>query len=82
DALEGSPVRLVCTYRGAGTEYGFGIQDVARSVPVSSVLMTRPCDTERQFWHRDPPVERVTDTRLQLTLDAVSEREAAPKTVH
>ena len=72
--------RLVCTYRGRGTEYGFSVDgDEPRDifqVPTGSPILMRgklwPETPISGFKHRSPPIEGIGQTRLVLALDTVS----------
>lgn len=79
-------VRLICTYRGPGTEYGEGQghDDSPREVfnaPTGAPLILRgklwPGHGTSGFLHRSPPVEGTGQTRLVLVLDPVAEPKAA-----
>ena len=76
-------VRLVCTYRGTGTQYGNG-QDgdeptVIQTVPTGDPILLRgtlwPEHPKTGLLHRSPPIEGTGETRLVLVLDAVSDPE-------
>lgn len=75
--IDAITARLICTYRGSGTEYGFAVDgadpDSIQSVPTSSVIVLRgtrwpeqPCTGLK---HRSPPIEGTGETRLVLVLD-------------
>ncbi|MEQ8290916.1 MAG: DUF1826 domain-containing protein [Roseovarius sp.] len=78
-------VRLICTYRGTGTEYGAGQGgDVPREVfnaPTGAPLLLRgklwPARGTSELLHRSPPVEGTGETRLVLVLDPVADPEDA-----
>lgn len=69
--------RLICTYRGIGTQYGFATSDgdpgeiftVATGSPI--VLRGRlwPERPDAGLRHRSPPIEGTGETRLVLVLD-------------
>ena len=76
--------RMICTYRGAGTQYGVG-QDAAdpehpQDVPTGSPLLLRgslwPETPRSGLLHRSPPIEGTGETRLLLVLDPVIEPQA------
>lgn len=79
-------VRLICTYRGTGTEYGEGQGgDVPREVfnaPTGAPLLLRgklwPSGGGGNVLHRSPPIEGTGETRLVLVLDPVTDPETAP----
>lgn len=75
--LDAVTVRLVCTYRGQGTQYGTAIahEDPARvhTVPTGSPILLRgtlwPGSAGIRLRHRSPPIEGTGETRLVLVLD-------------
>ena len=71
--------RLVCTYRGPGTQYGTG-RDGAEPDPVFSVPTGAPVLLRGTLWrdggapgllHRSPPIEGTGLVRLVLVLDPI-----------
>ena len=75
--------RLICTYRGSGTQYGIGVMgdepsDVF-SVPTGSPILLRgtlwPASLKVGLLHRSPPIEGTGETRLVLVLDPVADLE-------
>jgi hypothetical protein len=77
--------RLVCTYRGTGTQYGVARDDapkVVHTVPTGSPFVMRGTLWQAQpdpgLLHRSPPIEGTGETRLMLALDPVTEPEAEP----
>lgn len=76
DAITG---RLVCTYRGTGTQYGTSLQDqdplhVFTARTGSPVLLRGslwPPQPETGLLHRSPPIEGTGETRLVLVVDPV-----------
>jgi hypothetical protein len=75
--------RLVCTYRGTGTQYGISNNgsDPARvlTVPTCAPILLRgtkwPEAPGSGLLHRSPPIEGTGATRLVLVLDPLSELE-------
>ncbi|MDE9450293.1 DUF1826 domain-containing protein [Aliiroseovarius sp. Z3] len=75
--------RLVCTYRGTGTQYGIGVDsgDPRRifTVPTGAPILMRgtlwPAQPRSGLLHRSPPIEGSGETRLVLVLDPVTEPE-------
>ena len=71
--------RLVCTYRGTGTQYGVSADgtDPQRvfTVPTGAPVLLRgtlwPTDPPSGLLHRSPPIEGTGETRLVLVLDPV-----------
>ena len=76
--------RLVCTYRGTGTQYGVveGEGDPARisTVGAGSPLVMRgslwPTEPVSGLRHRSPPIEGTGEVRLLLVLDPVEGADA------
>lgn len=75
--------RLVCTYRGTGTQYGFSRngddpEDVF-TVPTGAPIQLRgtlwPVQPPSGLLHRSPPIEGTGETRLVLVLDPVFDPE-------
>ncbi len=71
--------RLLCTYRGAGTEYSF-LDDQKRpaehfSTPNCSAIVLRgtkwPTDCANNLVHRSPEINDENETRLLLVIDTV-----------
>lgn len=71
--------RLVCTYRGTGTQYGNlarqGDPDPVHTVPTGSPIILRgshwPEVPTSGLLHRSPPIQGTGETRLVLTLEPV-----------
>lgn len=90
--IDAVTARLVCTYRGTGTQYGIATPtaDPARifTVPTSSPILLRgtlwPTTPRSHLKHRSPPIEGTGQTRLVLVLDPVTEPkdEPDPKFIH
>lgn len=75
--------RLVCTYRGPGTQYGLSTDGAEPSriyqVPTGAPILLRGTlwpGEATGLMHRSPPIERMGITRLVLVLDMVDEMEA------
>ncbi|QFT95118.1 hypothetical protein FIU86_19870 [Roseovarius sp. THAF9] len=75
--------RLVCTYRGTGTQYGVARDDapkVVHTVPTGSPFVMRgtlwPAQPDPHLLHRSPPIEGTGETRLMLALDPVTDPDA------
>lgn len=71
--------RLVCTYRGTGTQYGISIDGAEPervfTVPTGAPALLRgtrwPGRSESDLLHRSPPIEGTGETRLVLVLDPI-----------
>lgn len=81
--IDSITARLVCTYRGQGTQYGISTdgQDPERvfSVATGAPILLRgtlwPARPASGLLHRSPPIEGSGETRLVLVLDAMSSAE-------
>ncbi len=81
--IDAVTARLVCTYRGTGTQYGVLADDEEPShvftVPACAPIILRgtewPDAPKSGLRHRSPPIEGTGETRLLLVLDPLSELE-------
>ena len=90
--IDAVTARLICTYRGSGTQYGFapdGEQpDNVHSVSTGSAMLLRGTKWLEQpaagLLHRSPPIEGTDETRLLLVLDPVADAgaEQTPEILH
>lgn len=77
--------RLVCTYRGTGTQYGLrqGTEDPVqiRTLGTGSAILMRgtrwPEQPRAGFVHRSPPIEGTGQSRLVLVLDPIDDPDEA-----
>ena len=77
--IDAVTARLVCTYRGTGTQYGISPdgEDPNRvfTVPTGSPILLRgtcwPKTPKSGLLHRSPPIEGTGETRLLLVLDPI-----------
>ena len=84
--IDAVTTRLVCTYRGPGTQYCFSADGTDSSnifdVPTSSPIVMRgtlwPTKERSGFLHRSPPIEGSGKTRLLLVLDPISDPKIVP----
>lgn len=75
--------RLVCTFRGTGTQYGnaWNGEDLPQvsTVPTGAPIVLRgahwPTSPLSRLKHRSPPIEGSGQSRLVLVLDPISEPE-------
>ncbi len=84
--------RLVCTYRGTGTQYGVSTDGAEPrrifTVPTGAPILLRgtlcPMRPRSGLLHRSPPIEGTGETRLVLVLDPLVHLEDEPEqeTVH
>ena len=88
--IDAIKARLICTYRGSGTQYGISTDGhEPRSifaVPTGSPMIMRgtlwPETPKSGLLHRSPPVEGTGETRLVLVLDPVIDLEAEQEPHH
>ena len=81
--IDAVTARLVCTYRGTGTQYGIstGGSEPRRifTVPTGAPILLRgtlwPERPRSGLLHRSPPIEGTGETRLVLVLDPVLDPE-------
>ncbi|MGY6411964.1 MAG: DUF1826 domain-containing protein, partial [Alkalilacustris sp.] len=77
--------RLLCTYRGTGTQLGIAPDgrdpDPIHTAPTGAVLILRgtlwPTDPSANLHHRSPPIAGTGETRLLLVLDPIFDPEEA-----
>lgn len=82
--IDAIKARLICTYRGSGTQYGISTDGAEPrqifSVPTGSAMIMRgtlwPETPKSGLLHRSPPIEGTGETRLVLVLDPVEDLEA------
>ncbi|MEL7098688.1 MAG: DUF1826 domain-containing protein [Pseudomonadota bacterium] len=80
DALR---ARLVCTYRGTGTQYGMAAPRTepaqVHTVPTGAPILLRgtlwPAPEAGSLLHRSPPIEGTGEVRLVLVLDPMERGE-------
>jgi hypothetical protein len=81
--IDAITARLVCTYRGTGTQYGIS-HDGAEPERIFTVLTGTPILLRGTLWpeqprsgllHRSPPIEGSGETRLVLVLDPIFDLE-------
>ena len=83
--IDAVTARLICTYRGTGTQYGISTDEAEPrrifTVPTGApVLLRGTLWLERpraDLLHRSPPIEGTGETRLVLVLDPVDDPEEA-----
>lgn len=79
--LDALSARLICTYRGTGTQYGISADgndpEHIQTVGTGSALILRgsqwPEAPVSGLLHRSPPIEGTGETRLLLVLDPVGD---------
>ena len=84
--IDAIKARLVCTYRGTGTQYGVSADgdEPGRiyTVPTGAPILLRgklwPEHPTSGLLHRSPPIEGSGETRLVLVLDPISDPEEEP----
>lgn len=81
--IDAITARLVCTYRGTGTQYGLSTNGVEPTrvftVQTGAPILLRgtlcPEQPPSGLLHRSPPIEGTGETRLVLVLDPISDPE-------
>ena len=81
--IDAVTARLVCTYRGTGTQYGISTDGAEPrrifTVPTGAPIVLRgtlwPERPRSGLLHRSPPIEGTGETRLVLVLDPVDDPE-------
>lgn len=81
--IDAITARLICTYRGTGTQYGISTDGAEPkrvfTVPTGSPMVMRgtlwPEDPKSGMMHRSPPIEGTGETRFVLVLDPVFDLE-------
>lgn len=81
--IDNVTARLVCTFRGTGTQIGLAdggaepevIHTVAQGQPIVLRGARWPATPPRALKHRSPPIEGTGETRLLLVLDPIVEPE-------
>ena len=79
--MDAVTARLVCTYRGTGTQYGVSTDgdepEHIHTVPTGAPILMRgklwPERPASGLLHRSPPIEGTDETRLVLVLDPMSD---------
>ncbi|MEM8598218.1 MAG: DUF1826 domain-containing protein [Pseudomonadota bacterium] len=72
--------RLICTYRGTGTQYGIAEEgadpEQIHTAPTGAPILLRgtlwPETPRSGLLHRSPPIEGTSETRLLLVLDPMT----------
>lgn len=85
--IDALTARLVCTYRGTGTQFGRSTDgndpEVIHTVRTGAPILLRgtewPSHPASDLVHRSPPIEGSGETRLVLVLDPVQEQSDGPK---
>ncbi|MEM9028148.1 MAG: DUF1826 domain-containing protein [Pseudomonadota bacterium] len=81
--IDSVTARLVCTYRGTGTQYGISTDGAEPTrvftVPTGAPAVLRgtrwPGDPPSSLLHRSPPIEGTSETRLLLVFDPIMDPE-------
>ena len=81
--IDAITARLVCTYRGTGTQYGISHEGAEPkrifTVPTGTPILLRgtlwPEEPRSGLLHRSPPIEGSGETRLVLVLDPIFDLE-------
>ena len=78
--VDAMTARLICTYRGAGTQYGLanaaGDPETVHTVPTGAAIVLRgkrrPPKAKVDLVHRSPPIQGTGQTRMVLVLDPIA----------
>lgn len=81
--IDAVTARLVCTYRGTGTQYGISTEGheprrvftTQTGAPIVLRGTLWPAEPSSGLLHRSPPIEGTGETRLVLVLDPVDDPE-------
>ncbi len=77
--------RLICTYRGTGTQFGLSVAGAEperiQTTPLGAPILLKgtlwPSDQgDTRLLHRSPPIEGTGETRLLLVLDPINNPQA------
>ena len=87
--IDAVTARLVCTYRGTGTQYGISTDGAEPSqiftVPTGAPILMRgtlwPEKPSSGLLHRSPPIEGTSETRLLLVLDPIFDPDGQPEQI-
>ena len=79
--IDAMTARLICTYRGSGTQYGLanadGDPETVHTVPTGAAIVLRgkrwPPKAKVDLVHRSPPIQGTGQTRLVLVLDPIAD---------
>ncbi len=79
--IDAVTARLICTYRGTGTQYGVSTDGADPrqifTTPTGAPILLRgtlwPEQPKSRLLHRSPPIEGTGETRLVLVIDPISE---------
>ena len=79
--LDKVSARLICTYRGRGTQYGekspAGDPDIIHETQTGQLIVLRGSQWENDspsgIVHRSPPIEGTGETRLLLVIDPITD---------
>lgn len=79
--IDALTARLICTYRGTGTQYGLanaaGDPETIHTVPTGAAIVLRgkrwPSKAKLDLVHRSPPIQCTGQTRLVLVLDSIAD---------
>lgn len=81
--IDAVTARLICTYRGTGTQFGISTDDIPPNdvftVPTGAPVVLRgidwPTRPASDLLHRSPPIEGTRETRFVLVLDPIFDPE-------
>ena len=75
--------RLICTYRGLGTQYGMSMDGIDpkyfKTTPTSSPILLKGTlwieENPKMILHRSPPIEGTGETRFVFVIDPIFDLE-------
>lgn len=81
--IDSVQARLICTYRGSGTQYGLARDgrepESVHTVPTGAPMIFKGTESHRALGpvllHRSPPIEGTGETRLLLVIDPIHDPE-------
>jgi len=81
--IDAVKARLICTYRGLGTQYGMSMDGIDpkhfKTTPTSSPILLKGTlwieDNPKMILHRSPPIEGTGETRFVFVIDPIFDPE-------
>ena len=81
--IDAVKARLICTYRGLGTQYGMSMDGIDpkhfKTTPTSSPILLKVTlwieDNPKMILHRSPPIEGTGETRFVFVIDPILDPE-------
>ena len=81
--IDAVKARLICTYRGLGTQYGMSMDGIDpkhfKTTPTSSPILLKGTlwieENPKMILHRSPPIEGTGETRFVFVIDPIFDLE-------